>query len=74
MIRLEMKNYSMILIEKQLKYQLYHQVKFINMDILLVKIYYKLYIQARFTYYPLGKVFEKQIKMIEEIAKNRLMF
>ena len=27
MIRLEMKNYSMILIEKQLKYRLYHQVK-----------------------------------------------
>ena len=24
----------------QLKYQLYHQVKFINMNILLVKIYY----------------------------------
>ena len=38
MIRLEMKNYSMILIEKQLKYQLYHQVEFINMNI-LVKIY-----------------------------------
>ena len=42
MIRLEMKNYIMILIEKQLKYQLYHQAKFINMNILLVKIYYHL--------------------------------
>ena len=41
-IRLEMKNYNTILIEKQLKYQLYHQVKFINMNILLVKIYYHL--------------------------------
>ena len=41
MIRLKMKNYNMILMEKQLKYQLYHQVKFINMNILLVKIYYQ---------------------------------
>ena len=42
MIKLEMKNYSMILVERQLKYQLYHQVKFIDMNILLVKIYYYL--------------------------------
>ena len=40
MIRLGMKNYSTILIEKQLKYQPYHLVKFTNMNILLVKIYY----------------------------------
>ena len=32
----------MILIEKQPKYQPYHQVKFVNMNILLVKIYYHL--------------------------------
>ena len=31
-----------VLIEKQLKYQPYHQEKFINMNILLVKIYYHL--------------------------------
>ena len=42
MTRLEMRNYDKILIEKQLKYQPYHQVKFINMNILLVKIYYHL--------------------------------
>ena len=36
------KNYNMILIEKKLKYQLYHQVKFMNMNILWVKIYYHL--------------------------------
>ena len=40
MIRLKMKNYNMILIEKQPKYQPYLQTKFINMDILLLKIYY----------------------------------
>ena len=33
---------NMILIKKQPKYQLYHQVKFVNMNILLVKIYYHL--------------------------------
>ena len=40
MIRLKMKNYNMILTEKLPKYQLYHQAKFINMNILLVKKYY----------------------------------
>ena len=34
---LEMKNYNMILAEKMQKYQLYHQVKLINMNILQVK-------------------------------------
>ena len=42
MIRLEMKNYNSILTEKQLKYNLNHQVNSINMNILLVKIYYDL--------------------------------
>ena len=60
----------MILMEKQLKYQHYHQVKFINMNILLVEIYYHLISkeieQARFTYSPLGKPFGKQIKTIED--------
>ena len=36
-IRLEIKNYNMILTEKQQKHQHYHQVKFINMNILQVK-------------------------------------
>ena len=29
--------------------------------------------QAKFTYSPLGKVFEKQIKTIEDQRKNKLM-
>ena len=29
--------------------------------------------QAKFTYTPLGKVFEKQIKTIEDQSKKRLM-
>ena len=36
MIRLEMKNYNLILREKLLKYQLYDQEKLISMNILLV--------------------------------------
>ena len=43
MIRLEMENFNIILIEKQQKYQLYNQVKFINMNILLAKKYYLLF-------------------------------
>ena len=39
-IKLKMKNYNMILIEKSRKHQLYHQVKLINMNTLLVKKYY----------------------------------
>ena len=29
--------------------------------------------QARFTYFPLGKAFEKQMKTIADQGKNRLM-
>ena len=38
-IRIEMKNYNIILIERLQKYQLYHQAKSTNMNILLVKKY-----------------------------------
>ena len=33
MIRLETKNYNMILTEKQTKYQLYHPLQLINMNL-----------------------------------------
>ena len=36
------------------------------MNVLLVKIYYHLIEQAKFTYAPLGKAFGKQIKTIED--------
>ena len=42
MIRLEMKNYNMILIERQPKYQPDHPANFISMNILLMKKYYRL--------------------------------
>ena len=42
MIRFEVKNYSMMLIEKLQKYQHYHQVKVMNMNNLQAKKYYLL--------------------------------
>ena len=68
MIRLEMRNYSVILIEKQLKYQLYHQVKYeyLTGEDILPSNQQQIIEQARFTYSPLGKAFEKQIKTIED--------
>ena len=66
MIRLEMKNYSMMLIKKQLKCRLYHQVKFIPSN------QQQIIEQARFTYSPLGKAFEKQIKTIEDQGQKQV--
>ena len=42
MIRLEINNYNTILTEKQQKYQHYHQIKLINMNILQAQKYYLL--------------------------------
>ena len=42
MIRLQIKNYNMILTEKQQKYRRYHQVALTGMNILQVKKYYLL--------------------------------
>ena len=65
MIKLKMKNYNTILTKKQQKYQYYRQVKLIHEheyptggDILpsdqsiIIE-------QEKFTYFPVGKVFEK---------------
>ena len=65
-----MKNYSMILIGKQLKYQLYHQEKFTKYEYLtgqdiLPSNEQQIIEQAKFTYSPLEKAFKKQIKTIE---------
>ena len=42
MVRLEMKNYNMVLTETQQKYQLNHLEKLMNVNILKVKKYYLL--------------------------------
>ena len=58
-----MKNYNMILVEKQQKCQHCHQVKLINVNILEVKKYSsdqsRMLEQTKFTYYSLGYAFEK---------------
>ena len=76
MIELKMRNYNMILTERQLKNQLYHPEKLININILQVKKYYRdqsrIIKQAKFTYSPLGKAFEKQIKTIEDQGEKQI--
>ena len=74
-IRLEMKNYSTILIEKLPKYQPYHQAKLISMNTgqeTLPSNQKQIIEQAKFTYSPLGKAFEKQIKTIEDQRKKQV--
>ena len=68
MIKLGMKNYSKMLIEKQPKYQPYHQTKFINLtgEDILPSNKQQIIKQAKFTYSSLGKAFEKQIKTIKD--------
>ena len=74
-IRLEMKNYSTILIEKLPKYQPYHQAKLISMNTgqeTLPSNQKQIIEQAKFTYSPLGKAFEKQIKTIEDQGEKQI--
>ena len=69
MIRLGVKNCNMILIAKQPKYRVYHQVKFTNEYLtgedILPSNQQQIIEQAKSTYSPLGKAFEKQVKTIE---------
>ena len=72
MIRLEMKNYNMILTEKQLKYQLYHEYEYLTGEDILPSNQQQIIEQAKFTYSPLGKAFEKQIKTIEDQGRKQI--
>ena len=74
MIILEMKNNNMISTEKQPKYQLYHQVKYeyLTGEDILPSNQQQIIEQARFTYSPLGKAFEKQIKTIEDKGQKQI--
>ena len=65
-----MKNYNMILTEKQPKYQDYHLLYFtcevlVPLDQSLIKK------QAKFTYPPLGKDLEKQEKQLKMKLKSK---
>ena len=77
MIKLDMKNYNMILTGKQQKYHYYHYGKLINMNMLQVKKIWppdqsKIIQQAKFTYSPLRKTLEKQTKAIENQEEKQL--
>ena len=77
MIRLMMKKFNMILMEKLQKYMHYHQAKLINVNVLQVK---KIFLsnqkqiigQAKFIYSPLGKAIEKQTKAIEDQGEKQI--
>ena len=84
MIKLKMKSYSTILKENQQKYLLYHQenlnisrnqkkYEYLTGEDILPFNQQQITEQTKFTYSPLGKAFDKQIKTIEDQGKNRLM-
>ena len=73
MIRLGMKFYGLILIEKRLKYQLYGRIRkyeYLTGEDILPSNQQQIIEQTKFTYSPLGKAFEKQIKTIEDQCKK----
>ena len=69
-----MKNYNMVLTEKQQQYQHDHLEKFININILQAKKYYHLINeeQVKFTCSSSGKAFERQTKTTEEQARKQV--
>ena len=71
MVKLKMKNYNAILTENQQKYQHYCQVEIDEYEYftgkkILPSDQGRIRKQAKFTYFPLSKAFEKQIKTIED--------
>ena len=69
-------NYSAILTEKQQNYQHYHQIKnwwyeYFSGEEVLSLDQGRMIKQAKFTYSPLGKAFEKQIKTLKTKMKNK---
>ena len=77
MIRLEMKNYNMILIEKQPKISALSsgkidKYKYITGKDILRLNPQQIIEQARFTYSPLGKALERQIKTIEDQGAKQI--
>ena len=60
----------MILIEKQQKYLLYHKYECLIGEDILPSNQQQVIEQTKFTYSPLGKAFNKQIKTIEDQGKK----
>ena len=77
MIRLEMEKYNMILIEKQPKISALSSGKirkyeYLTGEDILPSNQQQMIEQAKFTYSPLGKAFEKQIKIIENQGQKQV--
>ena len=76
MIRLGMKNYSMILIEKRLKSALLsgkiHKYEYLTGEDILPSNQQQVIEQTKFTYSPLGKTFEKEVKTIEDKGQKQI--
>ena len=74
MVRLEMKNYNMILTEKLQKYQHYQLKKLINMiegEEILAYNQKQIIEQARYTYSSLAKALEKQTGKQVDVLKSQ---
>ena len=77
MIRLEIKNYDMILIGTQLSAlssSKLHKYEYLTGEDILPSNQQEIIEQARFTYSLLGKAFEKQMKTIKDQGKIRFIF
>ena len=71
MIRLETKNFNMILTEKQQKYQYYHQ-NILQAKKILLSDQGQIIEQAKFAYSRLWKTLEKQTKAIESPGEKQI--
>lgn len=73
-INLEMKTCTNSVTQRQLRYLHHHQVKYAYLagEIVLSSQQYKLEKEAKFSYLPRGKGFEKQVKSIEEQGKKQV--
>ena len=76
MIRLEMKNYNMILNREAAKISALssgkiHKYEYLTGEDILPSNQQQIIEQAKFTYSLLGKDFEKQIKIIEDQAQKQ---
>ena len=71
-----MKSYNIISIERQQKYLLYHRVNYIyeylTGEDILPSNQQQIIEQTKFTYSPLGKAFDKQVKTIEDQGKKQV--
>ena len=66
-----MKSYNIILIEKQQKYLLCHKYEYLTGEDILPFNQQQIIEQTKFTYSPLGKAFDKQIKTIKDQGKKQ---